>query len=509
MSGIYIKPENRGKFTATKERTGKTTEELTHSKNPLTRKRAIFAQNAAKWNHEDGGIINYMEDGNKFDINTLIARAKTQPAFVANSLSTGTVASVPSNKPIPKWRKYYITPPKQNISDNKQTISWGGGKSGGAGSTSQYDPVTGKLIEHYETPHYIQTETFNQAFAKARKQGLKQFEFNGKKYTTEMGNDPRANAAGNKRVRTTGVIKGKTRLIDKEYTTNDKLKSDTINTIYPAAFMPIIESGIKEHKSGGILKAQNGMKYLPVQNTNLGTATVTAKRLYPNVNEVNLPGVTKTAQAPIYKHFSGADSLQYYNRFNQPVRTNDVEFIKTFNKPYQALKGQGMNDQQALQELKTQQGAEFLGKSKQYPARLETQSGRRVTWKMPESARVERTNTPAYQEGGTMNHTFPTRLYSHKENTSWVQGDKNGTRTTDSYRFLPSNSFFKNVIHDVRYGQPQVTREIFQTPSGARDTTYTGNNLKGQEFKYNSSNPKDRNAVNAFSNYFDKLKGRY
>lgn len=45
---IYIKPENRGKFNATKKRTGKTTEELTHSKNPITRKRAIFAQNAAK-----------------------------------------------------------------------------------------------------------------------------------------------------------------------------------------------------------------------------------------------------------------------------------------------------------------------------------------------------------------------------------------------------------------------------------------------------------------------------
>ena len=42
-SGIHIKPENRGKFTETKKRTGKTTEELTHSKNPLTRKRAIFA----------------------------------------------------------------------------------------------------------------------------------------------------------------------------------------------------------------------------------------------------------------------------------------------------------------------------------------------------------------------------------------------------------------------------------------------------------------------------------
>lgn len=56
--GIHINPENRGKFNATKKRTGKTTEELTHSKNPLTRKRAIFAQNAAKWHHAFGGELN-------------------------------------------------------------------------------------------------------------------------------------------------------------------------------------------------------------------------------------------------------------------------------------------------------------------------------------------------------------------------------------------------------------------------------------------------------------------
>jgi len=47
--GIHIDPENIGKFTATKKRTGKTTEELTHSKNPLTKKRAVFAENAARW----------------------------------------------------------------------------------------------------------------------------------------------------------------------------------------------------------------------------------------------------------------------------------------------------------------------------------------------------------------------------------------------------------------------------------------------------------------------------
>lgn len=61
---IHIKPENRGKFTATKKRTGKTTEELTHSKNPLTRKRAIFAQNAKKWKHAFGG--NLMTHGADF-----------------------------------------------------------------------------------------------------------------------------------------------------------------------------------------------------------------------------------------------------------------------------------------------------------------------------------------------------------------------------------------------------------------------------------------------------------
>jgi len=54
---IHIKPENKGKFTEIKKRTGKSTEELTHSNNHLTRKRAIFAQNTKKWKHEDGGIL--------------------------------------------------------------------------------------------------------------------------------------------------------------------------------------------------------------------------------------------------------------------------------------------------------------------------------------------------------------------------------------------------------------------------------------------------------------------
>ena len=74
--GIHIKPENRGKFTETKRRTGKTTEELTHSKNPLTRKRAIFAQNARKWHHAFGGDL--MTHGANFDTGiTLVGNGGT------------------------------------------------------------------------------------------------------------------------------------------------------------------------------------------------------------------------------------------------------------------------------------------------------------------------------------------------------------------------------------------------------------------------------------------------
>lgn len=71
-SGIKIKPENKGKFNATKKRTGKTTEELTHSKNPLTRKRAIFAQNAKKWHHKEGGLIEYFQEDDAFKENNYL-----------------------------------------------------------------------------------------------------------------------------------------------------------------------------------------------------------------------------------------------------------------------------------------------------------------------------------------------------------------------------------------------------------------------------------------------------
>jgi len=59
--GIHINPANKGKFNALKAKSGKSTEELKHSKNPLTRRRATFAANSKKWKHKEGGSIEFLQ----------------------------------------------------------------------------------------------------------------------------------------------------------------------------------------------------------------------------------------------------------------------------------------------------------------------------------------------------------------------------------------------------------------------------------------------------------------
>jgi len=99
---IHIDPKNKGKFNATKARTGKTTEELTHSKNPLTRKRAIFVQNAKKWfhKHADGGFLdNDYATGYLYTPPVAVNTAPVvTPAPVANAIDYDEL----------KRRQYYI-----------------------------------------------------------------------------------------------------------------------------------------------------------------------------------------------------------------------------------------------------------------------------------------------------------------------------------------------------------------------------------------------------------------
>lgn len=48
---INIPKSHEGRFTAYKQRTGKTTEEALHSPDPHVRQEANFARNSKKWNH--------------------------------------------------------------------------------------------------------------------------------------------------------------------------------------------------------------------------------------------------------------------------------------------------------------------------------------------------------------------------------------------------------------------------------------------------------------------------
>lgn len=77
---------------------------------------------------------------------------------------------------------------------------------GGAGSTFYSTPEYEEIQEKEKLLVPI-TQTWNrdQAFAQARKEGKKTFWFDGKEYTTEMGNTP-ASAANHTETRTVGIL---------------------------------------------------------------------------------------------------------------------------------------------------------------------------------------------------------------------------------------------------------------------------------------------------------------
>lgn len=79
-SGIHIKKENRGKFTASAKRAGQSVQEHARSvlnnpnATPLQKKRANFARNAAKWKHRNGGIIRRYNNINSEEVMNLLRK---------------------------------------------------------------------------------------------------------------------------------------------------------------------------------------------------------------------------------------------------------------------------------------------------------------------------------------------------------------------------------------------------------------------------------------------------
>ena len=101
--GIFIKPENRGKFTALKERTGKSSTWYKEHGTPAQKKMAIFALNAAKWKHADGGELHthggdftngltYIDNGGSHEANPLEGvQMGIDPQGVPNLVEEGEV----------------------------------------------------------------------------------------------------------------------------------------------------------------------------------------------------------------------------------------------------------------------------------------------------------------------------------------------------------------------------------------------------------------------------------
>ena len=88
---IHIKPENRGKFTALKKRTGHSASWFKAHGTPAQKKMAVFALNARKWKHGDGGFINQY-DGESEETGWL-RRFLSTPTRVPNMTGTATAAA--------------------------------------------------------------------------------------------------------------------------------------------------------------------------------------------------------------------------------------------------------------------------------------------------------------------------------------------------------------------------------------------------------------------------------
>ena len=153
--GIHIKPENRGKFT--EYCGGKVTSECIakgkRSSDPAVRKRATFAANARKWHHADGGPLDTRME--------LLRRLEE----------------------------------KRN-----RRGTYGGGKHGGGGAGSLFLESPDEYTLVKDTIWIPYRETFNDAFGRARAAGLDEFVFDNKAYTTELGDNPDNNRAGEERV---------------------------------------------------------------------------------------------------------------------------------------------------------------------------------------------------------------------------------------------------------------------------------------------------------------------
>lgn len=164
MGGIHIDKNKRGTFTAAATKHGMGVQEFAsrvlankEDYSPAMVKKANFARNASRWKKAVGGDTPIWK--NRVGI-------VTTRGFVPNSIS-----------------------------------GYSGGQGGGGGASTPFYHIPQKYEEINKDTLFIPyRETFNDAFARAKRQGLDNFVFDGKTYTTEMSDNPNWRKVGDSRV---------------------------------------------------------------------------------------------------------------------------------------------------------------------------------------------------------------------------------------------------------------------------------------------------------------------
>lgn len=116
--GIYIKPENRGKFTALKERTGKSATWFKEHGTPAQKKMAVFALNSRKWKHDTGGPLFDFNNLKKDDYELLTYNGTPILSSKDSSRRTSEDKSTRRDTPL----GYLVGDENQNIAN----LIWGG-----------------------------------------------------------------------------------------------------------------------------------------------------------------------------------------------------------------------------------------------------------------------------------------------------------------------------------------------------------------------------------------------
>lgn len=208
-SGIHIKKQNEGKFT--EYCGGKVTQDCINkakaSGNSKLVKRAVFAENARRWKHQNGGILEKWRQSLKDTyLNIPIELAKA----AYNTIAHGD----------PNY-------------DYKGRFNGGSFNGAGAGGS-------------WTTTKQKQPTNFNEAFDQAVKNKQKTFTFNGLVYNTKHENNP-VRETNNRII---GQIRNKSKKKDKNYT----------HMAGPIHVGNLDAIPMVTNKNGGILKGSMGME---------------------------------------------------------------------------------------------------------------------------------------------------------------------------------------------------------------------------------------------------------